>query len=97
MDDWLRFDENQLPPIELFYSELNLSGISECDYAHAKTVWKTFEVKNLRDYHDFYLKTDVLLLANVFQTFRKTCLRHYASILHFSWIGMARLPQDDSG
>ena len=77
MDDWSKFGENQLPPIESFYSKLNLSGISECDYDHAQRVWSEFGMKSLGEYHDLYLKTDVLLLANVFETFRRTCLEHY--------------------
>ena len=77
MDDWSKFNETKLPPIEKFYSKLNLSGISEIDYDHAQRVWKEFNMKTLGDYHDLYLKTDVLLLANVFETFRKTCLEHY--------------------
>ena len=77
IDDWSKFNETKLPPIEKFYSKLNLSGISEIDYDHAQRVWKEFNMKILGDYHDLYLKTDVLLLANVFETFRKTCLEHY--------------------
>ena len=75
MDDWEKFKENHLPPV---YSKLNLSEISESDYNHAQRVWKEFEMKNLGDYHDLYLKTDALLLSNLFQTFRTTCLEHYA-------------------
>ena len=77
MDDWEKFKENQLPPIEAFYSGFNLSRISECDYDHAQRVWAAFGMKNLGDYHDLYLKTDVLLLSNVFETFRTTCPVHY--------------------
>ena len=77
MDDFSRFKETELPPIEKFYSKLNLSRISELEYDHAQRVWKEFDMKSLGDYHDLYLKTDVLLLANVFETFRKTCLEHY--------------------
>ena len=77
MDDWEKFKENHLPPIEAFYNKLNLSRISECNYGHAQIVWREFGMKDLGDCHDLYLKMDVLLLSNVFETFRMTCLDHY--------------------
>ena len=80
MSSWDRFEETQLPPIESFYSKLNMSSISSDDYQHAQRVWKEFRIHNLGDYHDLYLGTDVVvvLLANVFEAFRGTCLRHYS-------------------
>ena len=72
-----KFKES-LPPIEAFYSKLNMSKISEDDYLHAQRVWKEFGIRNLGDYHDLYLRTDVVLLANVFEAFRDTCLKHYS-------------------
>ena len=69
--------ETQLPPKEEFYSKLNDEDITDDDYKHAKNVWNTFKCKTIRDYHNLYLKSDVLLLSDVFENFRKTCLKHY--------------------
>ena len=65
MTDFSKLSETSLPPKEAFYSQLNKSGISDEDYAHAQKVWRAFNCETMRDYHDLYLKTDVLLLADV--------------------------------
>ncbi|XP_073236533.1 uncharacterized protein [Porites lutea] len=75
--DHCHFTETQLPPKEEFYSQLYDEDISDDDYQHAIRVWNTFECKTIRDYHNLYLKSDVLLLSDVFENFRKTCLKHY--------------------
>ena len=72
-----KLSETQLPPKEEFYSKLNKECISDEDYTHALNVWTSFKCKTIRDYHNLYLKSDVLLLADVFENFRATCLRHY--------------------
>ena len=77
MSSWDSFQDSQLPPIEAFYSNLNMTNISEDDYQHVQRVWDAFGIRNLRDYHDLYLWTDAILLANVFEAFRNTCLEHY--------------------
>ena len=77
MDSFQKFEETELPTQEQFYSILNNEHISADDYQHAQNVWKTFNMKSMGDYHDVYLKADVLLLADVFENFRKTCLQYY--------------------
>ena len=77
INSWDQFEETQRPPISAFYSNLNMSSISEEDYQHTQRVWKEFGIHNLGDYHDLYLRTDVALLANVYKAFRDTCLKHY--------------------
>ena len=74
---WDKFEETSLPSIEKFYSNLNMSGVSDEDYEHACRVWREFGIKNKGEYHDLYLRTDVVLLANVFESFRKVCLENY--------------------
>ena len=66
MESWERFNETSLPPKESFYSKLNLEDITNKDYSHAKKVWDTFEIRNLGEYHDFYVQTDTSLLADVY-------------------------------
>ena len=72
-----KLSETCLPPKEEFYSQLYDEDISDDDYQHAIRVWNTFKCKSIRDYHNLYLKSDVLLLADVFENFRATCLKHY--------------------
>ena len=77
MDSWEKFDETTLPPKEAFYSNLNLEDISDEDYAHAQKVWDVFEINNLGEYHDLYVQSDTLLLADVFENFRDKCIEIY--------------------
>ena len=76
MDSFNKFNE-QLPAKEDFFSILNNEHITDEDYNHALKVWKTFSLKNMGEYHDLYLTSDILLLADVFENFRKTCLEYY--------------------
>ena len=77
MDRWERFNEEQLPSIEKFYSLLNLKHITKDDYKHAQKVWNTFNIRNLGKYHDLYVQSDTLQLADVFEKFRNLCLKEY--------------------
>ena len=72
-----KLKETKLPSKEDFYSKLYDEHISDEDYQHAIQVWNTFNCQTLKDYHDLYLKSDVLLLADVFENFKKTCLKDY--------------------
>ena len=76
-DNFNKLSNTELPPKEAFHSILNDSGISEEDYQHAQNVWKIFDMKTMRDYHDLYLKSDVLLLSDVFENFRDVCMKNY--------------------
>ena len=77
MDNWNKFNENKLPDKDEFYSKLNMDGVSDKDYEHACKVWREFGIKNMGEYHDLYLLTDVVLLANVFESFRDVCMNNY--------------------
>ena len=53
-----------------------MRDINNYDYEHEQKVWKEFKLKNLEEYHNLYLRTDVLLLSNMFETFKNNCLEH---------------------
>lgn len=98
MNSFKKFANEALPEIEKFHSKLYDSDISKEEYEHAKKVWKTFGIKNMGEYHDLYLKSDVLLLADVFESFRDTCLSfykldpcHYFTAPGLSWDAMILL------
>ena len=77
MDSWEKFNETELSDKESFYSELNKEGITEEDYVHAQKVWDVFKIKNRGEYHDLYVQSDTLLLADVFENFRDKCIEIY--------------------
>ena len=70
MNSWKRFNETELPSKDKFYSTLNLEDISDDDYAHAINVWNTFNINNLDEYRDLYVKLDTALLGDIFENFR---------------------------
>ena len=68
MDSGKRFHKTSLPDKKAFYSEFNLGDITDKDYAHSQKVFERFKLKDLSDYHDLYVQSDTLLLADVFET-----------------------------
>ena len=77
MDGWNKFNEKILPSKESFYSSLTMEDISETDYAHANNVFKKININNLGEYHDLYVRSDTLLLADIFENVRQSCLENY--------------------
>ena len=77
MESSERFNEATFPNKKAFYSKLNLGYITDKDFVHAQKVFKEFKLKNLCDYHDFYVQSDTLLLADVFENFRNKYMEIY--------------------
>ena len=77
MDSWDKFNKTSLPSRDKFYSNLYMSGVGNKEYEHARNVWRESGIRNMGEYHDLYLKTDTVLLANVFESFRSVCLENY--------------------
>ena len=97
MNGFKRFSKDNLPDKSNFFSSLKDSGVNEKEYEKAVNVWKVFKMKNLGEYHELYLKTDVLLSVDVFEKFVETCLNyyrldpcHYFSIPGLSWDAMLK-------
>lgn len=95
IDEFSKFDETNLPAAELFYNELRDEHISSEEYQRAKEIWKIFQCATLGDYSNIYLKSDVLLLADVFENYRALCLKtyqldpaHYFTAPGLSWDAM---------
>ena len=76
MDSCKGFNETSLPDKKTFYSESNLDDITDKDYAHAQKVFKELKLKKL-GYHDLYVQSDALLLADVFENFGNKCIKIY--------------------
>ena len=109
MNSFERFNEEKLPARKYFYSstkdgkigddgKISDGHISVKDYLTCEKIWDKFEMKNMGDYHDHYLKKDVLLLADVFEKFIDTCLKfygldpcHYFSSPGLSWDAMLKM------
>ena len=98
MDSTEKFNGTQLPKRADFYSLLNDEDISDDDYRHAEEVWNTFRIKDTGEYDDLYLKSDILLLVDVFENFRGACLEnygldpaHYVSFPGLTWDAMLQM------
>ena len=91
MDSFNRFSETQLPPKNGFVNRLNGAHIGASQDEHAQRVWIEFRCDTLMDYHDVYLKSDVLLLADFFEKFRCVCLSDYTldPLHHYTSPGLA--------
>ncbi|XP_071576328.1 uncharacterized protein [Temnothorax nylanderi] len=97
VDSIEKLEDTCLPPRDSFYSSLTGDTVSESDYAHAANVWQRFSVRTLGEYSDLYLKTDVLLLADVFENFRDSCIAsygldpaYYYTLPGFTWDAMLK-------
>ncbi|XP_057305351.1 uncharacterized protein LOC130642280 [Hydractinia symbiolongicarpus] len=81
MNSWQQFEETELPPLEAFYSKLDMNGINDEEYEHVQKVWNAITLNGpetiMGDYHDVYLVTDVVLLTDIFQNFRSTSHANY--------------------
>ena len=92
MDSWERFNETSLPSKKDFYSNLNTEYIDDIDFGHSNNVFKGFKLDNVGDYHDLYVKSDTLLLADVFENSRDINIRvyeldsaHFVSLPGLAW------------
>ncbi|XP_053595337.1 uncharacterized protein LOC128667793 [Microplitis demolitor] len=72
-----KLDDKQLPDQVSFFSKLTNESVSDEDYFFVQLVWNKFNIKTLGEYSDLYLKADVLLLADVFESFRRSCFETY--------------------
>ena len=109
MNSFKRFNEDKLCARKYFYSsikdkktgydgKISDGHVSTKDYMICERIWNRFNVENMGDYHDHYLKKDLLLLTDVFKKFIKTCLKyykldpcHYFSSPGLSWDAMLKM------
>ena len=79
MEEWKKFSETLLPEKDDFYSNPSMENITDTHYMHAKRFSNDSEIKTQGEYHDFYLKSDTLLLIDVFKIFQKNVCRNLSS------------------
>ena len=98
MDRCEKFNQMELPNKDEFYSIQNDQHITDDEYDHANKVWNTFMIKTMGEYHDLYLVSNILLLTDVFENFRKTCMQyykldpcHYFTSPSLSWDAMLKM------
>ena len=105
VDSYGKFKYEELPLKECFYSSIDDGKrgkgdghISNEQYSHLKNVWNIFDFKTFKDFHNHYLKTDVLLLVDIYEKFISTCLEyygvepcHYFSSPGLSWDAMLKM------
>ena len=77
MNSFKKFEDSRLPKKEDFFSIMNNEHITDEEYQHAQNVWNEFGLSSMGEYHDLYLKSDILLLTDVFENFRKACQQYY--------------------
>ena len=88
---------SSLPTQNQFFNSLVNTNVSNDDYRHAQDVWNHFKCGTMDDYTSLYLKTDVLLLTDVFENFRNICMKtydldpaHYYTAPGLSWDAMLK-------
>lgn len=97
LDSKEKFSQCELPLKNAFYNDLTGDHITDLEYEHAQNVFRAFNCRNMGDYSDIYLKTDVLLLCDIFERFRELSLKmfkldpnHYFTAAGFSWNSMLK-------
>ena len=99
MSDFEKFKEELLSK-EKFYNSLTGEKVSDKEYNHVLKLWDIFEVKSMKFYHKFWLKCDVLFLADVLEKFRNNSLKkyglrrsHYLSPPALNWDAMLNMAE----
>ena len=102
MDSFDRFEVTTLSSQDSFFSKLSGTPCSDSEYTHATRVWNVFGCQTIADYHAIYLQLDVLLLADLFEKFRKSCLDfynldplHYFTTPGIAWDASLRMSRVD--